>query len=1038
MRKWKRIEAAALAAVMAFPMTPVYHGVEVKAGKVSVMEVKEAEPDENIAIVTYVENGKTKFKIERPDPKNAQNKDYEKTLFVQYLGTKEDGGHIWYPSAAEVKTQICNYVEKRHGENGTEILEKLKYFKDFQIVASTNDARSKDGSYKYENVKEINIPADYSGVAGNFMHDTNASSLKIYVDENGTLNCWSGAFANNLAVQSIEIHAGTVKLPPNAFKGCENLKNITIKAGETEVYSWGKHVSTGLNSLQNVTFDCKTTFNCEDGFISGVESKFNADFKQHVESNQMVFTNCKLGSVNITGENNKIGKNFLSDCGEVDSVNIDNTTYLGTTAFYNTAIGDFSINAKTTFDDETFTDSSVDNMYVNVDADGNNQELSHFKGEKGSGIVKNSKNSKNSKICNLYFNYANSGSRKTGIVTGLNRFPLGKTEETSINCDNIYFCNPDFKYVGLSDYRAFKTKTKVYAYGGAKAYCIGGEITSSADMFNEWLKDANCEFVNFVKVSDTNISLNLGQVSGTTATVETKTDSFDVDFSSKDTIEVSAGYATDKKDQYAAINKIDKTKKLDMITGSEGSTNFNYRILEKTSDSSLSKEKYNYQFGGQWYTPMTEKKKTLTVGKHEFLVEVAGQKYPFTIEVKKVVEPVVTDVASATTTPVVSPAVSETPKTETTANPEKEVTPSVSPSVVSTPAVTVNPEEIKGITKVSVEYYSKTAPEYSRLSMDPEKLTVTLIKDGKEVLLGSNEQVELSPYEIIKGKTSTIEVSYKGIKASNTISIKGVEDKLSYIASVQYTGSTAIGTKVNVEDVHITAKMKSGNVIDSALSPSILKEVKISDLVISGDENWLKVTFRGEERVIDVLDRTTSSATEFETTETENTVPSESVTYKKGVTFTKNNITYKILSYNGFTGNVSVVRCAKKVTKFSLKSKISVGGSTFTVTTIGKNAFKSCKIKGSITIPDTVTKIDSNAFYGCKYIKKLTLGKKVKTIGAKAFYGCSKLSEVNVSKALKITSIGKSAFKGLSSKLRFGISDKTTKKIQKLLKKSVY
>ena len=1023
MRKWKRIEAVALAAVMAFPMTPVYHGVEVKAGKVSVMDIKtelektEQQLKDNKLFKADYKVGSAHFMIEKPAGDNEDNN----RLYVHYMGT--DDGNVEYPSVSDVKDRAKEDDDLKNYFNVDQ----------FPVIASTN-SKYKDGNY--ENVKEIHIPADYSGVAGNFMHDTNASSLKIYVDDNGTLDCWSGAFAYNSAVQSIEINAGTVKLPPNAFTECKNLKNITINAGETKVYP---HVgpSTHLYSLQNVTFNCKTTFDCEDGFISGVdvESKFDADFKQHVESNQMVFTKCKLGSVNITGENNVIGNNFLSDCrdcGKVDSVNIDNTTYLGTTAFYNTVIGDFSINAKTTFDDETFTDSSVDNMYVNVDADGNNPELSHVKGEKGSGIAKNSK------IYNLYFNYANLNGIKTEIVKGLNRFPLGKTEKTSINCDNIYFCNPDFKYVALSDYRAFETKTKVYAYGGAKAYCIGGEITSSADMFNEWLKDANCEFVNFVKVSDTNISLNLGQVSGTTATVETKTDSFDVDFSSKDTIEVSAGYATDKKDQYAAINKIDKTKKLDMITGSEGSTNFNYRILEKTSDSSLSKEKYNYQFGGQWYTPMTEKKKTLTVGKHEFLVEVAGQKYPFTIEVKKVVEPVVTDVASATTTPVVSPAASEAPKTETTANPEKEVTPSVSPSVVSTPAVTVNPEEIKGITKVSVEYYSKTAPEYSRLSMDPEKLTVTLIKDGKEVLLGSNEQVELSPYEIIKGKTSTIEVSYKGIKASNTISIKGVEDKLSYIASVQYTGSTAIGTKVNVEDVHITAKMKSGNVIDSALSPSILKEVKISDLVISGDENWLKVTFRGEERVIDVLDRTTSSATEFETTETENTVPSESVTYKKGVEFTKNNITYKILSYNGFTGNVSVVRCAKKVTKFSLKSKISVGGSTFTVTTIGKNAFKSCKIKGSITIPDTVTKIDSNAFYGCKYIKKLTLGKKVKTIGAKAFYGCSKLSEVNVSKALKITSIGKSAFKGLSSKLRFGISDKTTKKIQKLLKKSVY
>lgn len=730
MRKWKRIEAAALAAVMAFPMTPVYHGVEVKAGKVSVMEVKGDKLDENIAIATdEIEYGKTKFKIERPDPKNEQNKGYEKTLFVQYLGTKADGGHISYPPVDGengVKEQICKYVEYEHGNNGKAILEKLNYFKEFEIVASTNDAHINisDGSYKYENVREINIPADYSGVAGNFMHDTNAPSLTITVDDKkGTLNCWPGAFANNPAVQSIEINADKVKLPANAFTECINLKNITINAGETEVYSCVGNVSTHLNSLQNVTFNCKTTFNCEDGFISGVdvESKFNADFKQHVKSNQMVFTNCKLGSVNITGENNEIGKNFLSDCREVGSVNIDNTTCLGTTAFYNTAIGDFSINAKTTFDDETFTNSSADNMYVNVDADGNNRELIHVKGEKGSGIAKNSK------ICNLYFNYANSDSSKKGIVTGLNKFPLGKTEETSIKCDNIYFCNPDFKYVGLSDYKACKDKeltkkkTTVYAYGGAKAYCISGEITSSADMFNEWLKDANCEFVNFVKVSDANISLNLGQVSGTTATVETKTDSLDVDFSSKDTIEVSAKYATDKNDQYAAIKKIDKTKKLDMITGSEGSTNFNYRILEKTSDSSLSKEKYNCQFDGQWYTAMTEKKKTLTVGKHEFLVEVAGQKYPITIEVKKVAEPVVTDVASATTTPVVSPAASEAPKTETTANPEKEVTPSVSPSVVSTPAVTVNPEEIKGITKVSVEYYSKTAPEYSRLSMAPEK-----------------------------------------------------------------------------------------------------------------------------------------------------------------------------------------------------------------------------------------------------------------------------------------------------------------------------
>ncbi|MBQ3782863.1 MAG: leucine-rich repeat protein [Lachnospiraceae bacterium] len=1030
MRKWKRIEAAALAAVMAFPMTPVYHGVEVKAGKVSVMEVKTAEPDANIPIAMDVEFGETKFRIERPDPNNG----YENTLFVQYLGTKADGGHISYPPVGEengVKTQICNFVKAKYGEI---ILEKLNYFKKFEIVASTNDARSKDGSYKYENVKEINIPADYSGVAGNFMHDTNASSLKITVD-NGTLNCWAGAFANNSAVQSIEINADKVKLPANAFTTCENLKNITINAGETEVYSCGEHVSTGLNSLQKVTFNCKTTFNCEKGFIYDVKSKFNADFKQHVKSNQMVFTKCKLGSVNITGENNVIGNNFLSDCrdyGKVDSVNINNTTRLGTTAFYNTAIGDFSINAKTTFDDETFTDSSVDNMYVNVDADGNNQELIHVKGEKGSGFAKNSK------ICNLYFNYANSDSRKTGIVTGLNRFPLGKTAQTSINCDNIYFCNPDFKYVALSDYKAFETKTKVYAYGGALSYNIDETITSSVDMFNEWLKDANCEFVNFVKVSDTDISL-LGQVSGKTATVETETDSLDVDFSSKDTIEVSAEYATDKNDQYAANKKIDKTKKLDMIIGSEGSTNFNYRILEKTSDSSLSKEKYNCQFDGQWYTAMTEKKKTLTVGKHEFLVEVAGQKYPITIEVKKVVEPVVTSIPSPVATPVASSDVKTTTKPGNTDGPKKTAT----PSVVSTPAVTVDPEEIKNISGVRVEYKETTAYEYSRISTAPDKLYVYVTENGKEELLRTNAQVELSNYEILAGKTTTIDVSYKGIKASNSITVKGLPDEFLYFVNVEYKGSTEVGTKVKLQDIRMTAKMKSGNIIDTALSPSIYNEMKIDDLTIDVDKYYLNLSFRGNTTVVDVLEASKLSTNQNDASENvDEQLPSDGAeknTLKKGDTFTVNNVKYKILTYNGLEGTVSVIGYNKKASKITFKSKIKKDNVTFKVTTIAKNAFKKCGIlKGSVSLPDTITKIDSNAFYGCKNIKKVTLGKNLKSIGAKAFYGCSKLSKVDISKSVKLTSVGTSAFKNVSKKLKFVISKKTTNKLKKQLTDSVY
>lgn len=1019
MRKWKKIEAAALAAVMAFPMTPMYHGVEVKAGKVSVMNIGEeadkAAEEARQNKINQRKNEKTfyadyhvgsaHFMIEKPAGDNKENN----RLYVHYMGTGD--GDVEYPSVSQVKDKAREDDDLKN------------YFTvdQFPVIAATNP-NYKDENYG--NVKKVTIPDGYQ-VAGQFLSDTGAKELNI-VGDDCTLNCWSGVFARNNSLEKIEINAKEVKLPPNAFTECKNLKNITINAASTEVQSQVGHVSSGLNSLENITFNCATTFNCEDGFISGVESKFNADFKQHVKSNQMVFTYCKLGSVNIKGENNEIGNNFLSDCGEVDSVNIDNTTRLGTTAFYNTKIGDFSINAKTTFDDETFTSSSANNMYVNVDADGNNPELSHVKGEKGSGIAKKSK------ICNLYFNYANLNGIKTGIVTGLNRFPLGKTEETSIDCDNIYFCNPDFKYVGLSDYKAFKTKTKVYAYGGALSYNIDGTITSSADMFNEWLKDANCEFVNFVKVSDTDISFKK-------ATVETTTDSIDVDFSSEDTIEVSAKYATDKNDKYAAIEKIDKTKKLDMITGLEGSTNFNYRILEKTSDSSLSKEKYNYQFKGQWYTAMTEKKKTLTVGKHEFLVEVAGQKYPFTIEVKKVVE----EVAKPTATPVADgkstkePTATQAPKTDATQAPV--ASPDGSPSVVSSPAVTVDPEEVKNITNIRVEYKDKKAYEYSRISTAPEKLFVYVTENGKEELLRSNAQVQLSDYEILAGKVTTIDVTYKGIKASNSIKITGEADTLEYLVNVEYKGKTTVGTKVELKDIRVTAKMKSGNIIDSELNPTMLNEIKINSLTISEGENLLKVTFRDEEKIFDVMAASSSSVTTGDNSD--NKLPNENVEkaqLKKGNTFTKNNIMYKVVSINGFTGNVSIVGYSKKTSKITLKSKITKDGYTFNVTTIEKNAFKNCKVlKGTIVIPNTITKIDNCAFYGCKNIKKLKLGKQTKKIGSKAFYGCKNLVEVDASKALKITSIGKSAFKNVSIKLRFSVSKKTSNKIRNLLRNSV-
>ena len=101
----------------------------------------------------------------------------------------------------------------------------------------------------------------------------------------------------------------------------------------------------------------------------------------------------------------------------------------------------------------------------------------------------------------------------------------------------------------------------------------------------------------------------------------------------------------------------------------------------------------------------------------------------------------------------------------------------------------------------------------------------------------------------------------------------------------------------------------------------------------------------------------------------------------------------------------------------SIPEKITIDNGEYTVTAVGENVFKDNEDKSKIeklVFSDAITKIGDNAFQGLNGLQTVTFSSKSKlsTIGASAFSGISKLEELHLPSGVE--TIGTSAFQNCS------------------------
>ena len=117
--------------------------------------------------------------------------------------------------------------------------------------------------------------------------------------------------------------------------------------------------------------------------------------------------------------------------------------------------------------------------------------------------------------------------------------------------------------------------------------------------------------------------------------------------------------------------------------------------------------------------------------------------------------------------------------------------------------------------------------------------------------------------------------------------------------------------------------------------------------------------------------------------------------------------------YN-LTAENKTAEVASSPTKYSgdlvIPEAVVFQGKSYSVTSIGNNAFASCYMLGSIIIPEGVKSIGNNAFSSCHLLSSIIIPEGVKSIGSNAFYNCKIIESIVLPNSLETIDFSAFAF----------------------------